>query len=297
MARSFPADVLVLDSESLLHARFARSNKNPEIVQSKAWRLPASTFQPAPVTPDLADEAAFVEALRRMRLETGRWERASLLLPDAWFRMNLLELPSLPENEAEATEVIRWSLKRTLPIPPEELRIAYEVVSRTTSGARALVLSATDRTLSAIERVFDAAGFEVVLIEPVGMNIWNAIAVREPVTTKDRLFVYVRDTDFTTAVFRGTQPLFIRSRNLSAERTMQQEIRLSASYLRDTLQANDFEQCYLAASRFEELRSALTSEFQTPVQRIDVRDFIAPSSNILIDYSAELTACAGVFTG
>ncbi len=82
-----------------------------------------------------------------------------------------------------------------------------------------------------------------MLIEPIGLNIWNAIAVREGDTNADRLFLYLRDTDFTTAVFRGAQPLFIRSRNLSPERTIDQEIRLSANYLRDSLQVESFANC------------------------------------------------------
>jgi type IV pilus assembly protein PilM len=241
MSRSYPPDVVVLDTDGLLHARLARGKKGPRIVQAKSYRLAEGTFTASMVTPQLANEASLAEALRRLRMETGKWSAVSLLLPDSWFRINIMDLPSLPKNgNGEALDVVRWSLKRTLPIPPEQLRLSYSVLSRDGQGAKVLALSALDATLSAIERVFTAAGFEVILIEPAGLNIWNAITIREDETTADRLFVYVRDEDFTTAVFRGAQPLFIRSRNLGGDRTLEQELRLSASYLRDTLNANVF---------------------------------------------------------
>ncbi|HEX7831177.1 MAG TPA: hypothetical protein VF787_16085 [Thermoanaerobaculia bacterium] len=297
MARSFPPDVVVLDHDSLTHARLGRGKANPKIVQAKSFRLAADTFVSGAVTPQLANEAALAETLRRLRNETGKWDKVSVLLPDAWFRMNIVDLPSLPDKEAEALDVVRWSLKRTLPIPPEQMRVSYAVLSRGSGGARVLVLSALDATLTAVEKVFSANGFDVVLIEPVGLNIWNAIAVREGETTADRLFIYLRDTDFTTAVFRGAQPLFIRSRNLSGDRTIDQEIRLSANYLRDALNVETFASCYVAGDGAPAIQATLAEEFQSQVRPVSLRDYAEDIPAGLTGMDAELTACTGVFTG
>src|SRR3954453_10161847 len=118
MARSFPPDVIVLDSDGLVHARLARGRKDVQVQQAKAFRLPAETFAPAVVTPELANEAGLAETLRRVKLEGGKLKQASVLLPDGWFRMNIFELQSLPERSEEADAMIRWSLKRTMPIDP-----------------------------------------------------------------------------------------------------------------------------------------------------------------------------------
>lgn len=297
MARTFPPDVLVLDNNSLMHARLGRGKSGPRILQAKSYRLAADTFTPAAVTPQLANESALAEALRRLRMETGKWDKVSLLLPDSWFRINLVELPSLPERDADAMDVVRWSLKRTLPIPPEQLRVAFSVLSRSGQSAKVLVLSALDATLAAIERIFSAGGLDVVLIEPLGLNIWNAIAVREGEATGDRLFFYLRDTEFTTAVFRGAQPLFIRSRNLSAGRTIDQEIRLSANYLRDSLAADTFANCFVAGERGPDVHATLAEEFKTEVRTIALKDYAEDVPSGIHGLDAELTACTGVFTG
>jgi type IV pilus assembly protein PilM len=296
MARSFPSDVLVLDSDSLVHARFGRGKGNPRLVQAKSYRLAADTFTNAVVTPELTNEAALAEAVRRLKGETGKWDKASLLLPDSWFRINIVDLPSLPDKPAEAMEVVRWSLKRTLPIPPSELRVAYDVISRSGGGAKVMIVSALAKTLVSLEKTFAAAGIDLILIEPVGLNIWNAITVREAETAAQRLFVYVREQDFTTAAFAGAQPLFIRSRNLSGDRTLQQEIRLSASYLRETL-SGEFAHCYIAGNGVDrEVHETLASEFNTQVRAVALRDFVDGAPDGLSGYDAELTACTGVFT-
>jgi Tfp pilus assembly PilM family ATPase len=297
MARSFPPDVIVLDHETLLHARFSRGKRDPRIAQAKSYRLPPDTFAPSLVTPELTNEAALADTLRRLRNETGRWEKGSILLPDSWFRINIIDLPTFNERAADAPQVVRWSLKRTLPIPPEELRVAYVVLSRSGSGAKLLVVSAMEKTLAKIERIFMDAGVEPVLIEPLGLNVWNAISVRENETTRDRLFLYVRDREFTTAVFRGEEPIFIRSRNLSGERSLQQEIRLSASYLRDALRTENFENCYIAGTSVTDVAAALSAEFSSPVKTVSLSDFVEEGPSYLSGFDAELTACTGVFTG
>jgi Tfp pilus assembly PilM family ATPase len=298
MARSFPPDVVVLDTDGLLHVRMQRGKRGAEIVTAKTYRFPEGTFGSSVVTPELANESALAEAVRGMRAETGRWEKVSILLPDSWFRINLVDLPSLPDKPDAARDAVRWSLKRTLPIPPESLRVAYEVLGSSTAGVKLLVISATEKTLASIEQLFTAAGMEVVLIEPIGLNIWNAITVREPATTNDRLFVYVRENDFTTAVFRGSQPLFIRSRNLNGERSLPQEIRLSATYLRDTLQSMAVERCYVAGNAVgADVQAVLASEFSAPVVPVSLRDYASGAPTHLSDMDAELTACTGVFTG
>jgi hypothetical protein len=98
-------------------------------------------------------------------------------------------------------------------------------------------------------------------------------------------------------VFRGAQPLFIRSRNLSSERAVEQEIRLSASYLRDTLAVESFANCYVAGVGGEAVHETLASEFNTQVRPVKLRDYVAEFPADTYNLDAELTACAGVFTG
>jgi type IV pilus assembly protein PilM len=297
MAQSFPPDVIVLDDEKLLHARLARGKKGPRIVAAKSYRLAANTFSPAVVSPQLTNESSLAEAVRRLRIETGRWDRASVLLPDSWFRINILDIAALPEGAKEAEEMVRWSLKRTMPLDPALLRVRFEVLTRTATSARVLALTAIDQTLVAIENVLNEGGIDVVLIEPIGVNIWNAIAMREPASARDRIFFYVREGEFTTAAFRGAQPLFIRTRNLNSNRSLEQEIKLSASYLRDTVRTESVEQCYISGTANGEISSIISQQFGAPVRKITLADMTDDAwPDNAGDYESELAAATGVFT-
>jgi type IV pilus assembly protein PilM len=296
MARSFPPDVVVLDRDSLIHVRVGRGRKDAKILQAKSYSLRDDIFVPGVVTPSLENEAAFADVLRRLKLETGKWDKVSILVPDSWLRMNIIELQSVPERASETEEVIRWSLRRTMPVDPSLLRLSYEVLTRT--PPRVLAISAVEATLAAIERLFTAAGIEVILLEPAGLNIWNAITSREPLTTRDRIFFYIREHDFTTAVFRGPQPLFIRSRNLDGERSLEQEIKLSATYLRDSLQTTSIENCYVAGNDVSgSVVDAIGVEFSAPVKKVTLRDVAEQVPGDSSQYEAERTAATGVFAG
>lgn len=298
MASSFPPDVIIVDADSLIHARFQSGKRNPQLVHLQQERLPAGVFGPAVVSPTIQNGPSLAEAIGKLKTRAGKLERASVLLPDAWFRMHLSDVSELPSRPEEAQEMVRWTLKRSLPMRPEELRIAYQAISRANGSVKVMVLAAIEKTLSHVEQLFRDNEVQISLIEPIGLNIWNAVAVRETLTTADRLFFYFRKNDFTTAVFRGATPLFVRSRNLSTERSLLQEIRLSASYLRANMQWERVERCFVAGNQADQvLMDAIGQEFGAPVKRIQLQDFADWSNDLNVEgCEAELTACTGVFT-
>jgi Tfp pilus assembly PilM family ATPase len=296
--RSFPPDIAVLDLESILHVRMQKGSKGPKIVAAKSYPLPENTFTRGVITPLAGNDGALSAVVRRMKMESGRMDRVSLLLPDSWFRMNILDLPSLPDKANEAAEMVGWTLKRTLPMKPEEVRVAWRPVSQNGS-TRVLVFAAHAASLSALESAFAAAGVDVVLIEPAGINIWNSIVARETIEAAEpRVFLYVRRQDFTTALFRGTTPLFLRSRLLGGERSLIQEIRLSSSFLRSNYELENIHACYVAGNGVDStLAEEIASEFGAPARRITLRDFADyEAGGDPRGMEAELTACTGVFT-
>ena len=151
MARPYPPDVLVLDSDALVHARIIKGKRGLTIQQAKSYRLASDTFEAGVVTPQMGNEAALAEVLRRLRLETGRWDKASLLLPDSWFRINILELQALPDNPNEAQEIKLSAsyLRDTLQTAAiENCYLAGNDVDGTLSATIAAEFQAPVRTLS-----------------------------------------------------------------------------------------------------------------------------------------------------
>lgn len=297
MARTYPTDVAVFGPSSILHGRFERGGKSPRLLGAKSYALPEHTFGSGLVTPLIENRESVANVIRRMKLDSGGMDRVAVLLPDSWFRINLLDLPSLPDSRKEADEIVRWQLKRTMPIRAEEFRIAYQPVGRSNGHVQVLVLAAYEKALASIESTFQEQQTEVNVLEPAGMNIWNAVVSREAATTEDRVFLYIRERDFTTAVFRGAAPLFVRARNLTGERSLVQEVKLTATYFRNIVPSEKITACYVAASTIDDSTvAALAEEFSAPARRVELSSYADSADSVeTAGITAELTACTGVF--
>lgn len=294
MFKAKPSDVIVLGIDSLTFVRLRAGKKTPQLVQAKRIRT-NTMFAPAAVTPHLEDPAALAEALNKVRREAGSLDRVALLLPDSWFRLNLIELTQLPDRKQEADEVVRWTLKKSLPIAPELLRMAWIVVGKHDEKRRLLVVSAVEKSLATIEQTFRETGIDVIVVEPLGLNLWNALSGGET-GPGERLLVHVAQGEFTTALFRGEEPVFLRSRNLHGDRSVSQEIRLSASYLRENLQPSRIEACWLADPNGDPEVVRSVSEHFGNVKNVDASAFAAiPPGIDAATLAPEIVASTGVF--
>lgn len=295
MPNHFPTDVFVLDREGLLAVRLEKNGRAPRIVSARRHRFADSPFADAPVTPALTDADALADAVNRARREAGRLDRASLLLPDSWFRMNLLDLPN-GDRSTPPVELIRWAVKRTLPVRPEEMRFAWSPLGKSAAGTQVLAVGAVETTLAAIETSFRRAGVGLVLIEPVGLNVWNALAARASDAAATRLFFQVGEREFTTGLFQGPTPLFLRSRPLGGERTLEQEIALSASYMKSRLEWNTPAESWVSGEVGAGVLATIESEFGAPVHRARLGDLTASAPEEASPWEPELLGCVGVFT-
>ena len=287
----------MLDREGLLLARLQRNGRGARVLDAKWYRFGEAPFADAPVTPALARREALGDAVRRAKREAGRLERASLLLPDSWFRMNLLELPTGSDRGTSTEELVRWSIKRTLPVRAEEMRFAWTPLLKTPTGNQGLAVGAMQASLQAIEEAFAAAGVALVLIEPIGLNVWNAAAARASNGGALRLFFHLAESEFTTGLFHGPIPLFLRSRNLGDIRDVRQEIALSASYMRSRLDWSTPAESWVSGNRLDEaVVETIAAEFGAPVRRLRLGDVSASAPGETSKWEAELLGCVGVFT-
>ena len=82
------------------------------------------------------------------------------------------------------------------------------------------------------------------------------------------------------------------------ERSLLQEIRLSASYFKSNLDISRIETCYVAGDQFnEQVTSTISQELGATTSRVMLDDYVESSPSVdTRAIEAELTACAGVFT-
>ncbi len=193
-------------------------------------------FEIGPVGLQAVDAQRLRESLTALQghLEGGR--RAAVVVPTGWMRTHLLEFDTLPRRSEEIDEVVRWRLKKLLPVRPADLRIAAVPHGARTAARRGLlVMAGLERAFADLERAFVGAG---VVPGLVTARLY-ALAAR-PQPGLCHLMVQQELGFLSQLAVSAGVPRVVRTKQLgtdgSGRQALELEMRLGLSYLRDTLE-------------------------------------------------------------
>ncbi len=162
--------------------------------------------------------------------------RAAAIVPTSWCRCYLFDFDRLPRRPAEVTDILRWRLKKLLPVPPGELRLAWTLTSHERSR-RVLCVASLDKPMAALEAAFTAAGVSL------GLITCHLLALAAAFRPGDgRRLVVQHEAGFQSLllIVDGI-PTLVRTKPLAATAAGAKceidtaELRLTASYIRTTL--------------------------------------------------------------
>jgi hypothetical protein len=174
--------------------------------------LPESLIRPSFDESNVTDPGELTSALRDLATSTGllQQKRWSVALPDAASRTLIITLEAKPSSRAELEEVLTWKMERGFGASLDELSISRERLPADLQGRdRYLVVATRTATLAEYESGLHALGWRVGLIVPrhVGEGQW----LTRNGAAGDALLLSGSENGFTAVVFRGKQPILIRS--------------------------------------------------------------------------------------
>ena len=196
-----------------------------------AEATPAGAFEVGPVGLQSLDRRKLVAALGSIhgRLEGAR--RAAVVVPTGWTRSYVLSFQDLPRRQRELEQVVQWRLKKLLPVPPAELRMALVTLAPTDGARPILVMVALERAFAELEAAFREIGVELGLI--TGQMFALAAA---PGT---RLLVQQEQGFLSLLLAEGDEPRLIRTKHLASSgrvaEAIRRELNLTLGYVRETL--------------------------------------------------------------
>ena len=174
--------------------------------------LPESLIRPGFEESNIADPAELRAALSELATSAGllQQKRWSVALPDGVSRTLILTLDSQPASKSELEEVLRWKAERGFSASLEELSISRERLTPDNQGRdRYLVVAARAAILSEYQNVLHSLGWRAGLILPRHMGEGQWLTTNG--SKGDALLLSSSDDGFTAVVFRGKQPLIIRT--------------------------------------------------------------------------------------
>ncbi len=174
--------------------------------------LPESLVRPSFEEPNISDPGELTVALRELATSAGllQQKRWSVALPDATSRTLILTMESSPASRAELEEVLKWKMERGFGTPLDELSISRERLPADAQGKdRYLVVATPTAVLREYESVLQSLGWRAGLIVPrhLGEGQW----LTQNGSRGDALLFSSSERGFTAVVFRGKQPLIVRT--------------------------------------------------------------------------------------
>lgn len=174
--------------------------------------LPESLIRPSFDAPNISDPRELSAALKELATSAGllQQKRWSVALPDAASRTLIITLESHPSSRAELEEVLTWKMERGFGASLGELSIARERLPADLQGRERYMAVATQTAILAeYENALHALGWRAGLIVPrhIGEGQW----LTKNGGPGDALLLSSSENGFTAVVFRGKQPLIIRS--------------------------------------------------------------------------------------
>jgi type IV pilus assembly protein PilM len=184
-------------------------------------RVAQATFSPQTLQVSLReqnilDPDAFVAGLKSAyNLLLCRSSRVAVSLPDSVCRIMLLDLEGRFKSRAEALDLIRWKLKKSIPLDSADTQLDYQQLTVRENGDLALLVAIASRTvISQYEDLIVEAGLSPARIDCNTFNICRLFDRRLSLQDDCILISFYGNTLSIVAFAQGI-PEFIRVKDLS----------------------------------------------------------------------------------
>jgi type IV pilus assembly protein PilM len=232
---------------------------------------------PGSVVPDLVElnlrERNSV--LQNVRESLGRIGARSrdviAVLPDAAVRVVLLDFDALPSKAQEAESVVRFRLKKSLPLDVDKAKVSYQA-QQSNGGVRVIAAVALTTVVEDYEAIFREAGYSPGIVMPSMLAALGAAGSQGPT-----LVVKVDTRTTSIAILDKQQLLLFRTLENSRGVTvtgeqLAEDIYPSVVFFQDTYSMN-IDHIYVAGIS-ETANAAPALRAQTGA---DVRELVASS--------------------
>lgn len=193
------------------------TSASPRVVRVSYLPFEAGVVRSSLREPNVLDPEKFVSTLKaahNLLLHTGG--RLSLSLPDAAGRILLVDMEGRFKSRAEALDLIRWKLKKSMPFDPSDTHLDYQQLTVRENGDLALLVAlVSKRVIEQYEELVVQAGLLPARIEFTSFSLCRLFE-RNLALQDDCLFVFYYGNTLGIVAFSQGIPEFVRSKEISA---------------------------------------------------------------------------------
>jgi type IV pilus assembly protein PilM len=141
--------------------------------------LPAGALAPSLAAENVIQREVVREAVLGVLEATGARSRDVIaVVPDAACRVTLLDFDTLPDRQQEASAIVRFRLKKSLPFDAEKAVISYRA-TRDSQGVKVVAAIMLDTVLREYESLFEEFGSSPGVVVPSSVAALGLIDAAE----------------------------------------------------------------------------------------------------------------------
>ena len=272
-------------------------SRNPALVDRLAVTpLPEGLVSPSLIRPNIADLPDFVAALKsafaKAEIKTAR---VSLALPDASAKVSLHPLDTLPGNENEKQQLLRWKLKKTVPFNIDEAHVASLDYKLPNGKHLVLTVCIHKEVLAQYEEAFQKLGIHAGYICLSSFATFELLSKLEPdLGQRSVLLLRVRPSGVSSLIAQEGRVVFFRQTDIDEEASVAalatsraaglpdlfDEIHPCVTYYEDKLSSQPLDKIYVACPQDPPaaVLSSLSERFRSPVVNLDPLHFFQSSN-------------------
>lgn len=217
-AMLFASDIIGVEisSHGVTCALTGGSAASPRVERVAFAPFPPNTIQISLREQNVLDPDAFVATLKSAcNLLLCRSQRISVSLPDATCRISLLDLEGRFKSRNEAMDLIRWKLKKNIPLDSADTLVDYQKLTVRENGDLALLVAIASRTvISQYEDLIAQAGLSPARINCNTFNICQLFDRRLSLQD-DYILISFYGSTLSIVAFAEGIPEFFRVKHLS----------------------------------------------------------------------------------
>ncbi len=219
--------------DSTVAATVRRESK--DLVRCAAAAMPDGIIEVGPIGLQTIDKAQLRSVLDELQQRTNGGRRVAVVVPTAWLRAHLMSFDHLPRKRAEVDDVVRWRLKKLLPVAPALLRLATVALPPLGGQKRLLCMVGLEKALADLEAVFGELGIRPGAVTPRLFALARGADPRVP----HRIVVQQEPGFLSLLLLTNGAPIVLRSKQLPEEagpwQAVAREQHLTLLYVRGEL--------------------------------------------------------------
>jgi len=287
-------------------------SRNPALVDRfSVTPLGEGLVSPSLIRPNIADLPEFVAALKSAFAKAEiKTTRISLALPDASAKVSLHPLETLPANENEKQQLLRWKLKKTVPFNIDEAHVTS--LDHKLPNGKHLVLTVCihKEVLAQYEEAFQKLGIHAGYICLSSFATFELLSKLEPdLGQRSVLLLRVRSSGVSSLIVQEGRVVLFRQTDVGDEAPVSpavglpdlfDEIHPCVTYYQDKLSSQPLDKIYVACPQDPPaaVLSSLSERFRSPVMNLDpLRFFQSPNAAALRNFKNMLMPSLGLAAG